>query len=53
MVDFIVIVVILTIVGLAAGYVIKAKKSGRKCIGCPAGCRSGCSCCSNDNKKAG
>ena len=24
-----------TVVGLAAGYVWKAKKQGRKCIGCP------------------
>ena len=35
---FIVIAVILLIVGLAAFYVIKAKKSGKKCIGCPDGC---------------
>ena len=35
---YIVIAVILIIVGLAAGYVIKAKKSGKKCIGCPDGC---------------
>ena len=27
--------VILLIVGLAAGYVIKEKKKGKKCIGCP------------------
>ena len=32
---YIVIAVILVIIGLAAGYVIKAKKSGKKCIGCP------------------
>jgi len=30
--------VLLLIVGLAALYVIRAKKSGRKCIGCPDGC---------------
>ncbi len=35
---YIVIAVILIVVGLAAGYVIKAKKSGKKCIGCPDGC---------------
>ena len=48
MTDVIVIAVLLIIVGLAAGYVIKAKKSGRKCIGCPEGSCSksgGCSCC--------
>lgn len=27
--------VLLVIVGLAAGYVIRAKKNGKKCIGCP------------------
>lgn len=34
----IVVAVIAVIVGLAAWYVIKAKKSGKKCIGCPDGC---------------
>ena len=44
--------VIALIVGLAVIYVIKAKKSGKKCIGCPdsASCgrsaQSGCSSCS-------
>ena len=28
-------VVLLAIIGLAAAYVVKAKKSGQKCIGCP------------------
>ena len=36
--------IIALIVGLAAGYVIKAKKSGKKCIGCPQSGCSGCSC---------
>ena len=38
---------VLVIVGLAAGYVIRAKKRGQKCIGCPdGGCKcSGKSCC--------
>ena len=35
--NIILIAVLLLIVGLAAWYVIKAKKSGRKCIGCPDG----------------
>ena len=54
--DIIAIAVILLIVGSAAFYIIKAKKSGRKCIGCPdgascgsnkdSGCGCGCgSCC--------
>ena len=42
---YIVIAVILVIIGLAAGYVIKAKKSGKKCIGCPDGC------CTSSQKK--
>ena len=54
MTDFIVVVVILAILGLAIRYIYKAKKSGVKCIGCPAGktCSggsggcAGCSGCS-------
>lgn len=53
-VDFLVIAVIVLILGLAAFYVYKAKKSGKKCIGCPDGgscasgshCAGGCSGCS-------
>lgn len=50
MVNVIAVVVLLAIVVLAARYVIKAKKKGRKCIGCPDGCcpnrgdGSGCTC---------
>lgn len=35
MTDIIVIAVIVVILAAAAAYVIKAKKSGKKCIGCP------------------
>ncbi len=35
---YIVIAVILVTVGLAAGYVIREKKRGKRCIGCPDGC---------------
>ena len=35
MANIIAILVVLGIVGLAAGYVIRAKKRGNKCIGCP------------------
>lgn len=35
--DIIVLAVVLAIVGLAIGYIIKKKKSGAKCIGCPSG----------------
>ena len=61
--DYIIIVVIGLILGLAAGYVYKAKKSGKKCIGCPdastckanaMGCHchscDGCNACNKENK---
>ena len=51
MIDFIVVAVLVVIVAAAAFYVYKAKKSGKKCIGCPDGCSCGskkdsshCSC---------
>jgi len=54
MTDLIVIAVVAVIVGLAGGYVYKAKKSGKTCIGCPdsascaaakkGGCGCGCGC---------
>ena len=44
--DLIVIGVIVLIIGLAAWYVIRAKKKGKKCIGCP----DSCSC---DSKTCG
>lgn len=33
--NIIIILVVALIIGLAGGYVYKAKKSGQKCIGCP------------------
>ena len=47
-VDWIVIAVIVLIVGGASAYIIKAKKSGKKCIGCPDSCS-----CSAKGKAAG
>ena len=51
--DILVLAVVGLIVALAAGYVVKEKKRGVKCIGCPAAgnCAScaGCSCCSSNN----
>ena len=44
--DYIAIAVIVLIVGGATAYIIKAKKSGKKCIGCPDSCS-----CSAKNKK--
>ena len=42
LIDFIVIGIIAVIVGAAVSYIIKAKKSGKGCIGCPdsASCHS-------------
>lgn len=44
--NIILIAILAVIIGLAVWYVIKAKKSGKKCIGCPDGgsCSSGCGC---------
>ncbi len=54
--EFIAIFIIALIIGGAVLYVIKAKKSGKKCIGCPDGCNckykkdGKSSCCSSDKK---
>lgn len=55
-VDYIIIAVVLAIVGGAALYIWKAKKNGKKCIGCPdsgscSGHCSGCSGCCGASKK--
>lgn len=47
--DIIVIGIIVLIIGSALFYVIKAKKRGQKCIGCP----YACSCNSKNNQKQG
>ena len=62
--NLIIIAVILIIVGAASWYIYKAKKSGKKCIGCPdsgccsaskngngCGCGCGCSGCSDKTKQ--
>lgn len=55
-IDYGIILVILLILGTAGLYVYKAKKSGKKCIGCPdsgSGCGgncSGCNCGCNTEK---
>ena len=36
--DFIVIAILMVILGLAAWYIIRSKKRGQKCIGCPNKC---------------
>ena len=42
-VDYIVIAAVALILALAAFYVIRAKKKGKKCIGCPVKCSENCS----------
>ena len=55
--DIIIIAIIVLIIGSASFYIYKAKKSGKKCIGCPDGgscsaCKNGCSCgCSASEKE--
>lgn len=56
--NFIIVAILAVIIGAALAYVIKAKKSGAKCIGCPdsktctsksssSTCSGNCSCCSS------
>lgn len=47
----IVFIVLAVIIGAAIAYIIKAKKSGVKCIGCSAG--GGCACGSTAEGSAG
>ena len=51
--DILIAVILLAVIGAAAAYIIKAKKSGARCIGCPdsktcahkcEGCAGHCSC---------
>jgi hypothetical protein len=55
--NIIIIAVLIIIIGLAGFYIYKAKKSGRKCIGCPYGdkCSSanskGSCCCGKTDSK--
>lgn len=51
--DYIVLVIILAILGFAIGYIVKARRSGQKCIGCPnsKSCSGGCFCNSKETKE--
>jgi len=57
--DFIVIAILVVLIGSAIAYIVKAKKNGAKCIGCPAGgtCSgkaneaSGCGCGCSGHKE--
>ena len=44
--DIVVIAVVLAIIGGALAYMIREKKRGKKCIGCPysEGCKGKCGC---------
>ncbi len=58
--DIIAIIIILVILGLALTYIIRQKKKGVKCIGCPSGktcaskksvnCNGSCCNCSVESK---
>ena len=52
MTNVIVLAIVAAIVGLAARYVYKAKKSGAKCIGCPDSgtCSGRCACCKDTDE---
>ena len=51
--DYLVIAIIVIILGLAIFYIVRAKKSGQKCIGCPhsktCASKNVSSCCSSKN----
>lgn len=55
--DVIIVIVVAIIMILAITYIIRAKRKGVKCIGCPNGCKcsdgqsSGCTSCANCNNK--
>ena len=49
--NIIIIAVLVIIVGSAVAYIVRAKKKGQKCIGCPYGESCNRSCCTNKPKK--
>ena len=51
--DYIVIAVILLILGGALAYLVRAKRAGQKCIGCPhsKNCSGSCSCGANNKNE--
>ena len=44
MIDILIIAIVVALAGASLGYIIRAKKRGAKCIGCPSG--GNCSKCS-------
>ena len=49
-VDYIAIAVIVLIVGAATFYIIRAKRRGEKCVGCPYAKQCGGGCCDHEKK---
>ena len=43
--NLVIALILLVIIGASVRYVYKAKKSGKKCIGCPDGCSGNCENC--------
>lgn len=58
--DIVVAVILIIVLGLSISYIVRAKRRGVKCIGCPSGkscggsgtssCSCGCSECGNDSE---
>lgn len=44
-----IIIVLALIFAFAVGYIVRAKKKGAKCIGCPSGSKCSGNCCSCGN----
>lgn len=44
MADIILIIILLIITSLAVGYIVKSKKQGKTCIGCPHASKCGGGC---------
>lgn len=47
MIDFVIVVIVIALVGLAMAYILKSKKKG-KCVGCPYA--KSCGSCSHTGK---
>jgi hypothetical protein len=50
--DIVIAVVLIAVLAMSIGYIVKAKKNGAKCIGCPSakecGSNSSCNCGCNE-----
>ena len=46
LIDYILLAVVAVVLGLAGWYIYKAKKNGKKCIGCPDSCACSAGNCS-------